>query len=171
MQQGTPEWMKGRLVVFCGIPGSGKTTIAKLVANSFEGSILIETDSVRKMIARPSFSADESKFVYNACFAIAKEALKAGYLVLLDGTFLREEYRQGARRVLRRYCERIDTVWVRCGLETALERNSARNVVVPAVKVQAMFDAFEPPRVAVRVDSSRMTPESASKRVVLGLTR
>jgi len=163
--------MKGRLLVICGIPGSGKTTIAKLVANSFEDSILIETDGIRKMLAHPRFSPGESKFVYNACFAIAKVALKAGYFVLLDGTFLREEYRSEARRVLRKYYERADTVWVRCGLETALERNFARNAVVPAVKVKAMFDAFEAPRFAVRVDSSRMTPESASRRIALALSR
>jgi len=163
--------MKGRLVVFCGIPGSGKTTIAKFVANSFKDSILIETDGVRRMLAQASFSPDESKFVYSACFAIAKEALKAGYFVLLDGTFLREEYRLQARRVLMRYYERVDTVWVKCGVETALERNSARNAVVPAVKVRAMFDAFEAPEAGVTVDSSRMTPESASRRVIFALGR
>jgi len=163
--------MKGRLVVFCGIPGAGKTTIARLVANSFENSILIETDGVRRMLARPSFSPGESRFVYSACFAIAKEALKTGHFVLLEGTFLREEYRLEARKVLRRYYVRVDTIWVRCDLETALERNSVRDAVVPAVKVEAMFDAFEVPNVAVRVDTSRMTPESASRRVVLALTR
>jgi len=163
--------MKGRLVIFCGIPGSGKTTIAKLVANSFEDSIVIETDDVRRMLTHPSFSPDESRWVYTACFAIAKAALKAGYFVILDGTFLREEYRLEARMVLRRYYKRADTVWVRCGLETALERNSARNAVVPAVKVKAMFDAFETPRVAARVDSTKMTPELASRRVVSALRR
>jgi len=161
--------MKGRLVVFCGIPGSGKTTIAKLVANSFRDSIVIETDDVRRMLTHPSFSPDESKWVYSACFAIAKEALKAGYFVFLDGTFLREEYRLEARMLLRRYYNRADTVWVRCGIETALQRNSARNAVVPAVKVKAMFDAFETPPVAVRIDSSRMAPEAASRRVVSAL--
>jgi predicted kinase len=161
--------MRGRLVVFCGIPGSGKTTIAKLVASSFEGSMIIETDAVRKMLAHATFSPDESRFVYDACFAIAKEALKTGYFVLLDGTFLREEYRQEAWEFLRKYCERVDTVWVRCDLEVALERNRARHVTVPAVKVKAMFDAFEPPSVAVRVDNSRMAPESSARRVIMAL--
>jgi len=163
--------MKGRLVIFCGIPGSGKTTIAKLVADSYKDSILIETDSVRKMLAHASFSPDESRLVYHACFAIAREALKSGYFVLLDGTFLREDYREEALRVLKKYYERADTVWVRCGLETALERNSARNAVVPSFKVRAMLDAFEVPKFAIGVDSSRMTPESASRRIVLALRR
>ena len=51
--------MKGRLVIFCGIPGSGKTTIARLVLRSFEKSILIQTDDVRNMLAHPSFAPEE----------------------------------------------------------------------------------------------------------------
>jgi predicted kinase len=161
--------MKGRLVIFCGIPGSGKTTIARLVAGSIANSILVQTDGVRRMIAEPTFSPEESRMVYDACFAIAKEALKSGYLVILDGTFMREEYRQEAQRLLRRYYARVDVVWVRCGLQTALQRNSARRVVVPPVKVKAMFDGFEGPRSAIGVDSSHASAESAARRIVAAL--
>ena len=162
--------MKGKLALFCGVPGSGKTTIAELVVGSFEHSIRIETDGVRKMISHPSFAPEESRFVYDSCFAIAREALKAGYLTVLDGTFLKEEHRQEARRRLGSYCERAYTVWVSCGLETALARNSARHAVVPPDRVKAMFDMLEAPRLAIRVDSSRMSPESSARRIVASLS-
>jgi predicted kinase len=162
--------MKGRLVVFCGIPGSGKTTIAKLVLRSFEKSILIQTDDVRKMLAHPNFAPEESKFVYDACFGVAEEALKAGYFVVLDATFLKEDYREEARSRLKRYYGSFDIVWVKCGLDIALRRNSERNVVVPPVKVQAMLDMLESPMDAIHVDSSRMSAESAAKRIVDALS-
>ncbi len=161
--------MKGRLVIFCGIPGGGKTTIAKLVAGSFERSILIETDVVRGMLARPSFEPEESRFVYDACFGMAEAALGGGYFVALEGTFLKEDYRQEALSRLGRFSSRTDAVWVDCDLETTLRRNSARRAVVPPERVRSMFEMLEPPRDAIRVDSSLMTAESAAKRVLAAL--
>ena len=158
--------MRGRLLIFCGIPGSGKTTIARLVAGSVKDSILIQTDSVRAMLAHPAFSSAESRFVYDACFGIAREALKNGYLVMLDGTFMREEYRSEARSELRRYYSRADTVWVSCGLETALKRNAKRKARVPPEKVEGMFRGFEPPKRALKADTSRLSPSVAANRVI-----
>jgi predicted kinase len=161
--------LRGRLVIFCGIPGSGKTTIARLVADSVKESILIQTDGVRGMLAHPNFEGAESKFVYDACFAIAREALRAGYLVVLDATFMREEYRSEARNELRKYFTKVDTVWVACSLETALKRNAARENPVPPEKVIGIFNRFEAPRRALRVDSSRLSPEAAANRIAKAL--
>jgi predicted kinase len=157
--------LQGRLLIFCGIPGSGKTTVARLVADSVKNSVLIQTDGVRAMLARPTFSGAESRFVYDACFEVAKTALKYGYLVILDGTFMREDYRSEARKRLRKHYSRADTVWVACGLETALRRNARREEPVPPEKVKGISLGFEAPRRALRVDSSRLSPEAAARRI------
>lgn len=161
--------MRGRLVIFCGIPGSGKTTIARLVAASLPNTIHVQTDAVRSMLAHPNFGGEESRFVYDGCFAVGREALKRGYVVLLDGTFMREEYRREARTALRKYCFRVDVVHVNCSLAVALKRNSSRGAVVPPEKVAGIYRRFEPPARAVRVDSARLQPEVASKRIVAAL--
>ena len=162
--------MRGRLLIFSGIPGCGKTTIAKLVGGAAGNAILIQTDNVRMMLAHPSYSSAESRFVYDACFGIAKEALKNGYLVMLDGTFMREEYRSEAKNELKRYYSRADVVWVYCPLETALRRNSRRKAVVPPEKVEGMFRGFEAPRRAVKIDTSRLSPKAAAQRILRELS-
>jgi len=163
--------LRGKLLIFCGVPGSGKTTIAKLITDTVEKSILVQTDGVRAMLAHPTFGNDESRLVYDACFGIAKEALRRGYLVVFDGTFMREEYRSEARKLLRGHFARVETVWVDCSLEAALRRNARRNSPVPPEKVRRMFSGFEPPRRALRVDSTRMSPQSASRRIKRFISR
>lgn len=158
--------MKGRLVIFCGIPGSGKTTIARLVAQRTARSILVQTDALRLMLAHPEYTAEESRLVYDGCMAVAKEALRSGYTVLLDGTFVREEHRARAREALRRYTARADVVHVACGLAVALRRNSARHARVPADKVRGMHDSFQEPRGAIKVDSSHVRPGRAATLIL-----
>jgi len=158
--------MRGRLVIFCGIPGSGKTTVAKVTAQKLPNAVHVQTDAVRGMLSHPNFGGDESEFVYDGCMAVAGQALRRGYTVLLDGTFMREEYRTKAKDQLGKYSSRIDVVYVACGLEAALKRNSSRKASIPPEKVRSIWERFEEPKRAIRVDSARLRPSQAAARIV-----
>jgi predicted kinase len=163
--------MAGRLIIFCGIPGTGKTTIARLVAKADPAVVHIQTDDVRAMIARPTFSSEESEFVYMSCVSVAKEALDQGYTVIMDATFGSARRREATLAPLAGHYSRIDYVHVMCDLETALQRNAARTptAVVPEETVRSMLSTFEAPAPALTVDTSKVTAEEAAGLVVHAL--
>jgi predicted kinase len=163
--------MSGRLIIFCGIPGSGKTSIAGLVAKAEPDVVHVQTDAIRAMIRNPSYSSEESEMVYRACVAVAEEALDAGYTVILDATFGSARRRANTLAPLSGHYSRIDFVHVVCDLETALRRNAGRTgaAVVPEETVRSMLTTFEPPVPALTVDTSKTTPEAAAGLVVRAL--
>jgi predicted kinase len=159
-------FVRGRLVVFCGIPGSGKSTIAHLVAKMSMPSVQLQTDGVRNMIAEPTYSPEESEFVYQACVAAAKVALDMGYLTILDGTFGSRRRREGALSALEGHYSSANVVHVVCGLEAALQRNSRRRKPVPEENLRGIMAGFDIPEGAITVDTSKMEAEEAA-RIVL----
>jgi len=163
--------MPGRLIIFCGIPGSGKTSIARIVARKDPTTVHIQTDAIRAMIAKPTFGADESDFVYRACVEVAKEALDKGYTAILDATFGSARRREATLAPLANSYSRIDFVHVKCHLETALRRNAARSseAVVPEQTVRDMLSTFEAPFPSFVVDTSKITPEAAAGLIIQAL--
>ena len=161
--------MSGRLVIFCGIPGSGKTTIARLVARSLRECFHIQTDTLRFMISRPSYAKDESALVYRGCILLAREALKAGYDAILDGTFLRDEYRDEAIEKLSRYYSSRLVVYVACDPKTAYRRNRSRKERVPKKSFLRLYEMMQEPTSALRIDSERTRPREAASAILLQL--
>jgi predicted kinase len=82
------------LIIICGLPGSGKTTLAKSLSKRFE-AVHVSSDITRKrMYPKPSYSEEEKASVYAGMVDETKEHLRQGRDVIADATFYRENERQ-----------------------------------------------------------------------------
>src|SRR5438093_13430148 len=101
-------------ILLCGIPGSGTTTIAKIVAERLatvgQGQLL-SSDKLKAPVYRKLFRA------------LAPDEKRAEVLIL-DATCYKKESRRRVRALARG--EKVVTVYLDCSLEVALQRNRAR---------------------------------------------
>ncbi|PSQ47007.1 kinase, partial [Halobacteriales archaeon SW_6_65_15] len=64
-----------QLIVVCGLPGVGKTTVAEAIAERVDGRLL-RTDVIRKeIISDPDYTAEESRMVYGELFERARQTV------------------------------------------------------------------------------------------------
>ena len=88
------------IVIVCGLPGVGKTTLANNLAPLLNVSIL-STDKIRKeLIPHPTYSAQERALIYDVMLLLAKYLHDLGVSCILDATFNREKSRIEVKRKL-----------------------------------------------------------------------
>lgn len=147
------ERTRVRLVLVGGLPGTGKTTLARGIAAAL-GAALVRTDEVRDAIAAGEgapaatgyregiHSAETTDAVYRDVLGVAETALARGVPVVLDASWSDERQRHLARDLADR--AGAELVELRCAVdaETAAERIRAR--------------------LAAGTDVSRATPEVAA---------
>ncbi|MDA4117636.1 MAG: AAA family ATPase [Thaumarchaeota archaeon] len=164
-----PTARRVRLIVLCGIPGSGKTTIALAIGARLERCVHIETDVVRGMIAKPLYASGESRFVYQTAVSVAAEALTHKYDAVLVATFAREEFRREAISKLGNLCDTWLMVWAWCDPLLAYQRSSQRNSRIRREDFMRLWRTYEPPRDALVIDTRATSPEEAARKILTAL--
>jgi predicted kinase len=82
------------LIIVCGLPGSGKTTLAKALARK-RGAALISSDMVRKsLFPSPSYTEEEKTRVYGEMASICRGTLAEGIDAVADATFYKMRERE-----------------------------------------------------------------------------
>lgn len=75
------------IVIVCGLPGTGKTFIAKTLSKRID-AIVLSTDKIRKeLVEKPTYSLWERSLIYDVLFLLSKYLKTAGINCILDGTF------------------------------------------------------------------------------------
>jgi len=115
---------EGFCVWLTGLPSSGKSSIAKKLKNLLnENNInveILESDELRKILTpNPTYSKEERQWFYNVLVYIAYILVKNGVNVIIDATGNKREFRDNARKKIRKFME----VYVKCPLEICIKRD------------------------------------------------
>lgn len=109
---GTTFWL-------IGIPSSGKTTLAKMVADRFHFSHL-DSDVVRLFLTpKPSFSQSERELVYRSIIYCCKILNEHNHNVVVSATANLQYYRTIASEFILRYRE----IYIKCPISVCEERD------------------------------------------------
>ncbi len=122
------------VVWFTGLPGSGKSTIArgvfeKAVRNLRKQSepnriTLLEMDAIRKRVfPHPTYSDEEREAAYRAFVLMGSMLSSNEVAVLLDAVAHKRIWRELARE----QCPKFIEVYVKCPIEICIERETNRS--------------------------------------------
>jgi hypothetical protein len=98
---GVPERPNGRpaLVMLMGLPGTGKTHCARLLAVRL-GAAHVATDHLRsRLFIAPSYAREENHAVFRLAEALVEQLLAEGHVVVLDATNLIADFRAPMEKV------------------------------------------------------------------------
>lgn len=114
------------LVVLSGLPASGKSTLARRLAQLLP-AVDLETDFLRRqLVGRPAYTAEENERLFTACHLLIERLLREGRRVIFDATNLLEHYRERLYRIAEEAGARLVLVWVEAPREVVQERLLAR---------------------------------------------
>jgi len=156
-----------RLVVLCGLPGVGKSTVAAMVADRL-GATRFRTDAVRKeLFAEPTYDDAETEQVYAELHGRARRALEAGEAVVLDATFARSEHRLRSRELAASCAVPFSLVEVVCEESVVDRRLAEREGISDADRaVYRQFrEEFEPVDAEHAVVDNSGTPAETRAQV------
>jgi aminoglycoside phosphotransferase family enzyme/predicted kinase len=172
-----------KLVVMMGLPGVGKTYVARRLAERIDAFHFL-SDSIRKQLlgipvsehrvasyGQGIYKGNVGKKTYDEMMRRGQALLSAGYSVIMDATFLREDLRKRARDAAAKVGAPVLFVFADCPervVRSRLERRASEYSFSDAALdvYQAMKSRFKPPRAGrgmVRIDTSQPLKRSLAK--------
>ena len=117
---------KPKLILIMGLPGSGKTHIAKLIAKRYN-FLHISSDQIRIGLGlKGHYSGHDKQLVYKKMIRKAKEHLRSGCNIIIDTTFASASFRKSIRNVASPWTNKIYGMCTTAHEDTIKERISKK---------------------------------------------
>ncbi|MBN1964244.1 MAG: AAA family ATPase [Anaerolineae bacterium] len=156
--------MDPTLILFSGLPGSGKTTLARQLATLYRLPLLSK-DRVQRAL-RDHVPGAEAINGYHLILDLADEQLGLGLSVILDAVFPLPGFREAAHAIAARHAARLRVIACACSDRALWQARCAdRTQYVPGwnpagwSEVERLEPVYQPwlPDAALHVDAVRPT--------------
>lgn len=155
-----------KIIVMCGLVGSGKSTRAKELAEELHAEIF-SSDELRQELFGSVNDQTHNQAVFVELHKRAKECLKSGKSAILDSTNINYKKRMAFLQELKNIpCEKI-CVLVATPYEECLRRNAARDRKVPEYAIERMYRQFDVPHVYEGWDKVRIVWSNNTRKSFL----
>ncbi len=119
--------MEPTLILFTGMPGSGKTTLARMVARHLKLP-LFSKDRVQRILRDHHLAAENTGDGYYIILDMADEQLSLGVSVILDATFPLDHFRTVASEMAIRHQARFCAFYCYCSDDAEWHRRMTDRV-------------------------------------------
>lgn len=161
------------LIVMCGLPGSGKSYVAKECLKETQRVIgdecvIVSTDEIRKEINGDESNQKNSSLVFDIAFNKIKIYLQGNKyrVVIFDATNINYKRRIDIVNRFKKYAENIECYFVYADYEECLKRNRERDRKVPEEIIKRMYFNFYVPQLFEGFDHIRIIDNYNNKHTL-----
>lgn len=141
---------KNTLVVLVGVPGSGKTTFAKLLKEG--GMVHVSTDEIREEILGSASNQEQGNKIFSIAYERMQEAGKEKKDCVFDATNRTARDRRALIERAQGYFDFVICYYANTDLQTCLKRNQERERQVPQKVIEKMWRQLQKPTLSEGFD-------------------
>lgn len=119
-----------KLIVMCGLPGSGKSVYVKNNLTS-NGEVIISMDNLRHEIFGDSRCQRDNSFIASLAMSRVKQHLSKGEIVVFDATSITKQYRANFVNIAKEVGVKSTIIYKKMNLDDLLTVNKYRDTPIP----------------------------------------